>query len=98
MDIDLSDVISWILVGALVGPLVGWIATGKKEGFGWYKNTGLGLLGALVGGLVWKLLGIHVDALHRISVSAEDLVAAAAGAVVLLLVLRLIKSRKKPAT
>ncbi len=94
MDIDLSDIISWVIVGVLVGPLVGWIATGKKEGYGWYKNTGLGLVGALVGGLVWKLLDIHVDALANIAVSAEDLVAAAAGAVVLLIVLKLVKKKK----
>ena len=37
-----AKLISWLIVGALAGPLAGMVITRTKEGLGRWKNIGLG--------------------------------------------------------
>ena len=98
MSIELSDVISWVIVGIIVGPLVGRVATGKKGGWGWWKNSGVGLIGAAIGGVIWNLFGFDLG-LGDIRVTLEDLVAACVGVALLwLIVVIWKKSKGKPGT
>jgi uncharacterized membrane protein YeaQ/YmgE (transglycosylase-associated protein family) len=92
MDISLSDVIVWLLVGAIAGTLLGRLLRGRKEGFGTWTNIGVGLVGALVGGIVFRVFKIDLG-LGQIAITAEDLVAAILGSLLFLLVL---KMRRKP--
>ena len=78
-----DQVIVWIIVGLIGGSLAGLLITWEKQGLGWVRNLGLGLAGALVGGLLFRLLGLFPD-LDEISVSLRDIVAAVVGSFIVL--------------
>ncbi len=86
MSVAVDQMIVWIIIGLLAGSLTGLVAKGEKRGFGLWKNLGLGLAGALVGGLLFRLLGL-LPGLDRITISLRDVVAACAGSLIVLLVL-----------
>lgn len=77
--------ILWFLV---LGIVAGWLAgkLTKGSGFGMAGNLIVGVLGALVGGFVFRLLGLSAWGL------TGQLVMATAGAVILLVLLRFVKS------
>ena len=89
----MTQIIVWLIVGAIAGSLAGLIVKRTKQGFGWFTNLGIGLVGALIGGLLFRLFRIDLG-LGAISVSLEDIVAALLGSVVFLIVLRLIRRRR----
>jgi uncharacterized membrane protein YeaQ/YmgE (transglycosylase-associated protein family) len=74
----------WLLVGAAAGWLAGMIVSGG--GFGLLGDIVVGILGAFAGGWLLPKLGIHLG-VGLVSAIAS----AAIGAVVLLLLLRLIR-------
>jgi uncharacterized membrane protein YeaQ/YmgE (transglycosylase-associated protein family) len=78
-----DQVIVWIVVGLLGGTLVGRLVTWSKAGLGLWKNLGLGLSGALIGGFLFRMLGIF-PALDNYSISLRDIVASVAGALLVL--------------
>jgi uncharacterized membrane protein YeaQ/YmgE (transglycosylase-associated protein family) len=86
MSLSFGQVIVWIIVGLLGGSLVGLLAKGERKGFGLWNNLGLGLAGALVGGLLFRLLGLFPD-LDSVTVSLRDVVAAVVGSLLVLLAL-----------
>ncbi len=90
MSISLQQIIVWLIVGAIAGSLAGLVVKGTKRGFGRFANLGIGLVGAIVGGLLFRLLRIDLG-LGAISVSLEDLVAAFFGSIVFLIALRWIR-------
>ena len=51
-------IIVWIIVGLLGGSLAGLLITWEREGFGLLRDLGLGLAGAIVGGLLFRLFGL----------------------------------------
>jgi uncharacterized membrane protein YeaQ/YmgE (transglycosylase-associated protein family) len=83
---SLVQVIVWIIVGLVGGSLAGLIVTWKRRGFGLLQNLGMGLVGALVGGLLFRLLGLF-PALDAVTISLRDIVAACAGTLLVLAVL-----------
>lgn len=91
MSIDAGQLIVWLITGALAGYLVGLIFRGK--GFGTLGNIVVGLVGALVGGLLFRLLNIRITGLPVFTFSLADLVVAVIGAVVLVIVLRALMRR-----
>jgi uncharacterized membrane protein YeaQ/YmgE (transglycosylase-associated protein family) len=50
------SIIAWIIIGALAGWLAS-IVTGRNEEMGWAANILVGIVGAIVGGLLMTLLG-----------------------------------------
>tara|TARA_R110000850_G_scaffold202967_24_gene329130 strand:- start:5541 stop:5858 length:318 start_codon:yes stop_codon:yes gene_type:complete len=82
----LSQILAWLIAGALVGSFTGIIIKRKKGGFGWLKNFGIGLAGAILGGVLFRVFGVDLG-LSQISISLEDLVAGFAGALLFLLCL-----------
>jgi len=80
-----SQIVSFLLVGALAGSLVGALVMRKRSGFGFGLNLFVGLVGALIGGGLFSLLHINLGLLGKIEVNLEDLIAAFAGALILLL-------------
>jgi uncharacterized membrane protein YeaQ/YmgE (transglycosylase-associated protein family) len=84
--VTLAQFIVWIVVGLIGGSLAALVIKGERKGFGVPRNLALGLVGALVGGLLFRGLGI-LPALDRVTVSLRDLVAAVAGSLLVLLAL-----------
>jgi uncharacterized membrane protein YeaQ/YmgE (transglycosylase-associated protein family) len=80
---SVHQVIVWIIVGLLGGSLAGLIATRDRKGYGLARNLGLGLLGALVGGLLFRMLGLF-PGLDRVAISLRDVVAAVIGSLIVL--------------
>ena len=68
-----------------MGTLVGRLVTFKKEGFGFWANLGIGMIGALIGGLFFRIF--HIDlGLGEIKVSFEELIAAFLGSLLFIIV------------
>jgi uncharacterized membrane protein YeaQ/YmgE (transglycosylase-associated protein family) len=83
MPVSLDQIIVWIIIGVLGGSLAGLVITREKQGFGMMTNLGLGLAGAFVGGLLFRLLGLFPE-LDRIAISLRDVVAAFVGSLLVL--------------
>ena len=80
---SLAQFITWIVMGLLGGSLAGLIIARERRGFGLARNMGLGLAGAIVGGLLFRLLGL-LPGLDQISISLRDVVAAFVGSLIIL--------------
>ena len=78
-----AQMIVWIVVGLIGGGLASRLITWDREGFGTFRNLGLGLIGALIGGVLFRWLNL-LPALDKISVSLRDIVAAVAGSLLVL--------------
>ncbi|MFV1958070.1 MAG: GlsB/YeaQ/YmgE family stress response membrane protein [Planctomycetota bacterium] len=97
MEIDLATIINWLVVGAIAGGFVGMLLTGRKGGYGWFKNLGMGLLGGVIGGFLFvKLLKLDYG-LSKIVITLQDVVAAILGTLIVLLVFKLMKGKGKAA-
>ena len=90
----IGELIVWLVVGALAGSVTGMLVKRQREGFGRLGNLGVGLSGALIGGLLFKLFRIDLG-LAEVSISLEDLIAALVGSLLLLGVVRLIRRAKE---
>ena len=81
---DIPSLIIFLAIGAAAGWIAGLLTKGR--GFGLIVNTLVGIVGAILGGLLFEQVGIITTGL------LGTLVAAVVGAIVLLFVVRLIKS------
>jgi uncharacterized membrane protein YeaQ/YmgE (transglycosylase-associated protein family) len=84
MAMPLETLIIWALVGAVAGWLAGVLVRGG--GFGLLGDIVIGIVGAFIGGWLLPKLGIHLG----VGIVAT-IASATIGAVVLLLLLRLIR-------
>jgi uncharacterized membrane protein YeaQ/YmgE (transglycosylase-associated protein family) len=80
----METLLIWLLVGAVAGWLAGTIV--KGGGFGLLGDIVVGIIGAFVGGWLLAQLGVHLG-VGIVSVIAS----ATIGAVVLLLILRMVR-------
>jgi uncharacterized membrane protein YeaQ/YmgE (transglycosylase-associated protein family) len=92
MTITLAQIVVWIVVGAIAGSLAGSVVTGKWEGLGRWTSLGIGLVGALIGGAIFRLFGIW-QGLEAFSISLRDVVAAIIGSLIFLAVLWFVRNR-----
>ncbi len=74
----IGKLVVWALVGSFAGSLAARLATRRREGYGRWTHLLIGMLGAVLGGLLFGLLGIDFG-LGRITVSVADLLAAFIG-------------------
>jgi uncharacterized membrane protein YeaQ/YmgE (transglycosylase-associated protein family) len=86
MEIGLPHVIVWIIVGILAGTVTGMIVKGDRRGFGVFRNLGLGMAGALLGGILFRIFRLFPN-LDKFSVSMRDLISALIGSALVLLIL-----------
>ena len=93
---SVDQFIVWLVVGILGGSLAGLVITWERAGFGHLRNLGLGLSGAVVGGLIFRLFGLF-PRLDKISISLRDIVAAFLGSLILLAALWLWQRFKQSA-
>ena len=85
MNFTLGQFIVWLIVGGLAGNLAGRLATFSREGLGWWTNLGVGMVGALIGGLLFRIFHINLG-LGDIKVTFEDLIAAFLGSLLFIVV------------
>jgi uncharacterized membrane protein YeaQ/YmgE (transglycosylase-associated protein family) len=55
------NLILFLLIGLAAGWLAGQLV--KRRGSGWVEDLMIGVIGALIGGFVFRLLGVHVGGL-----------------------------------
>jgi uncharacterized membrane protein YeaQ/YmgE (transglycosylase-associated protein family) len=82
----LAQVAVWIIVGLIGGSLAGLLVTWRRKGFGLLQNLGMGLIGALVGGFLFRMLDLFPK-LDIIAISLRDIVSACVGSLLVLVVL-----------
>ncbi len=81
---DSHGLIAWLVIGAIAGWLAGTFV--KGGGFGLLGDIVVGIIGAFIGGWMAGVLHIHVG-----TGWISAIITAAAGAVLLLVVLRLVR-------
>jgi uncharacterized membrane protein YeaQ/YmgE (transglycosylase-associated protein family) len=80
---NITNLILFLVIGALAGWLAGLIMKGR--GFGILGDIIIGIIGAFIGGFLFRLLGISAGGF------IGSVVTALAGAVILLFIINLIK-------
>jgi uncharacterized membrane protein YeaQ/YmgE (transglycosylase-associated protein family) len=97
MSITWADLVVWLVVGVLAGSLAATVVTGKWAGLGRWSSLGVGLVGALIGGLIFTLFGIW-PGLDAIAISLRDIIAAFVGSLIFLLVLWIVRTSRSGST
>jgi uncharacterized membrane protein YeaQ/YmgE (transglycosylase-associated protein family) len=78
-----DHLIVWVIIGLVGGSLAGLLVNRQRRGFGFIRNLGLGLLGALAGGFLFRILGLWPE-LSLVAISLRDVVSATAGSLIIL--------------
>lgn len=86
----LENIVVFIIVGIIAGFLAGLVVMGR--GRGWFWNLIIGILGAIIGG--WIANELHISINLGASI-INQIVIAFVGAVILLLIWRLLFHRGK---
>jgi uncharacterized membrane protein YeaQ/YmgE (transglycosylase-associated protein family) len=83
---DVGDVVTWIVIGLIAGFLAGLIVRGSR--FGYITSLVVGLVGALVGGFLFKILQIPVSPTLEAGITIKwiNIIVAFVGAVIVLLI------------
>ena len=81
---DASEILIWIIVGAIAGWLAGLVVRGS--GFGLIGDIIVGIVGAFIAGWLFPRIGVQLG-----SGFVRAVLDAFIGAVILLLVLRLVR-------
>ena len=82
-------IIAWIIIGVIAGWLTGKIMRG--EGFGFFVDIIVGLVGAMIGGFISFHLGMGGVREHGLIMS---IIIATLGAVILTFLLRLVSGNR----
>jgi uncharacterized membrane protein YeaQ/YmgE (transglycosylase-associated protein family) len=82
--------IGWVLFGLLVGIVARLLVPGPDPG-GFVVSIGLGIVGALLGGFIGRALGLYGPN------EAAGFIMAVVGAVILLMLYRMIAGRRRVA-
>ena len=87
--------LSWLVLGAVLGVLVA--AFWPTEGLTWAWGLGGGMFGAVVGGLIGRILFVPGTSSGEMSAVSPALVVAAIGAVVVVFIARFrSRNRERP--
>jgi uncharacterized membrane protein YeaQ/YmgE (transglycosylase-associated protein family) len=93
MDITIGKLIIWVIVGGFAGSVVGAVVKGKKEGYGRWKNFAIGLVGAVIGGVIFNVFNIDLG-LGDLKITFEDLVSALLGSFLCLMVIWMLGKKR----
>ncbi|MFN8374768.1 MAG: GlsB/YeaQ/YmgE family stress response membrane protein [Anaerolineae bacterium] len=89
-----EQIVTWVIIGLIAGFLAGLLVRGR--GFGTLGNLIIGLIGAVVGGFLFTLFNVQVpgELAGGITLRWIDIIVAFIGAIVVLLILGLWRSRR----
>lgn len=76
-----------LLIWAIVGLAAGWLASLFLGGKGFVRYVVVGMIGSIVGGYLFAMLGIDLPIANQ---WIKDIVVAAAGAVIVILIARIV--------
>lgn len=96
MDVTWSQILEWLIVGAIAGSLAGMAVKRRREGFGPFLNTGIGLAGVLIGVGIFEVFDIDLP-FGEVAISVQSLVASFLGALLFIgavWLIRLTRSRR----
>ena len=96
MELTLTQLIVWLIVGGLAGTFAGRLVTFQKKGLGFWTNLGIGMAGALIGGFISHVFNIG-PVLAEIKITLRDLIAAFLGSLLFVVIwwlIRKYRSRK----
>ena len=89
------ELLSWLALGAVLGVLV--VAIWPTEGLSWFRGIGVGMFGAVVGGLIGRILFVPGSSSGEMGVVGPALTVAGIGAVVVVLIARFqLRNRERP--
>ena len=91
---SINQLAVWIIVGLLGGSIAGLLVKRERSGFGVGRNLGIGLIGALIGGFLFRLFGLF-PGLDKVAISLRDVVAAVVGSLLVLAALWLWRRWKR---
>jgi uncharacterized membrane protein YeaQ/YmgE (transglycosylase-associated protein family) len=94
MNINPDEVIAWLIVGALAGSLAGMIVKHRRAGFGRVLNLVVGLIGAVIGGLLFKAVHLNLGIVGSIVITSEEVVEAFLGALIFLAVVWIVRKMR----
>jgi uncharacterized membrane protein YeaQ/YmgE (transglycosylase-associated protein family) len=86
-----DEVVAWIIMGVLVAGVAGMMTSLRSTGLGTLGRLALGLIGALLGGMLVRTVNLDF-AWGSATIRYEELLASLLGAIVLVLVARLLRS------
>jgi uncharacterized membrane protein YeaQ/YmgE (transglycosylase-associated protein family) len=95
MNLTVGQFILWLVVGGVAGTLAGMLVTLRKQGLGHWTNLGVGMVGALIGGLLFRIF--HLS-LSDLTIKFDDLISAFLGSMLFVVVWWLVakfRSKKK---
>jgi len=80
-----EQVVTWLIIGLIAGLLASILVRGRR--FGLWGSIIVGLLGALIGGLIFTVLGIQVSPALAAGITIRyiDILVAFIGAVIVLI-------------
>ena len=85
INLDLDTILIWLLIGLVAGFLASRVALG--HGLGLFGDAIVGIVGAFIGGFLAAVFHVNVQIVGHPIIS--EMIVAFAGAVILLLVVRL---------
>ena len=81
--VSLDQFVVWLIIGLIGGSVARLIIKRERKGLGLVRNLALGLVGAFVGGLLFRLLGLFRE-LDKVIISLRDVVAAVVGSLLVI--------------
>lgn len=84
MSFTASQIFVWLIIGLVGGTLAGILVKRERAGFGFWTNLGVGLIGALVGGLLFRGFDL-LPYFEQVSISLRDVISAFIGSLLFLL-------------
>ena len=89
-----DEIVAWVIMGLLVGAVAGMVTSLKPTGMGQLGRILIGLAGAFLGGIVVRLTNLNFG-WGPVLIRYEELFFSLLGAIILVLLARLISSRSK---
>jgi len=85
----LWDIIWWVLLGLVAGFIARALVPGKDD-IGLLRTVIIGMVGSLVGGLIWFFITLGLGGLHRVG-----FIGSIVGAIIVLVIYNKVTGRKR---